>query len=312
MRLIQRAATGLLAFSTVALVACQNKDADNKTGSQSSGSTPAQSTSNVFDTGKLRAVVIGNALPMVKKNGDAYDGLSFVVLEAIRDQLNVSPLKKDKDIEIEPVAVGSAQEGLNKIRSGSADIACGVAFSWKRQRTLTYTLPFAMGGVRVLAPKGNDGTPDSLNGQTVGVVKDSVAANVLASSVDDASFQFFNTPDEALAALKDGTVKILGGDSLWLKANQAATAPEAALVPALPYARSGIGCVVAGTTPKLLNMSNLAIGRLLSAYVNDNDEVRTEINSWIGSGSTVGLSDDQIGSFFTIVLSTAAEFNKQS
>ncbi|PTU03641.1 amino acid ABC transporter substrate-binding protein, partial [Pseudomonas sp. HMWF031] len=172
MRLIQRAATGLLAFSTVALVACQNKDADNKPGSQSSGSTPAQSTSSVFDTGKLRAVVIGDALPMVKKNGDTYDGLSFVVLEAVRDQLNVSPLKKDKDIEIEPVAVGSAQEGLNKIRSGSADIACGVAFSWKRQRTLTYTLPFAMGGVRVLAPKGNDGTPDSLNGQTVGVVKD--------------------------------------------------------------------------------------------------------------------------------------------
>ena len=77
MRLIQRAATGLLAFSAVALVACQNKDGDNKTGSQSSGSTPAQSTSNVFDTGKLRAVVIGDALPMVKKNGDAYDGLSF-------------------------------------------------------------------------------------------------------------------------------------------------------------------------------------------------------------------------------------------
>ena len=59
-------------------------------------------------------------------------------------------------------------------------------------------------------------------------------------------------------------------------------------------------------------MSNLAIGRLLSAYVNDNDEVRTEINRWIGTGSTLGLSDDQIGSFFTIVLSTAAEFNKQS
>ena len=182
MRLIKRAATGLLAFSTLALVACQNKEASKTTGSQSSASAPEQSTSNVFDSGKLRAVVIGNALPMVKKDGDNYDGLSFVVLEAIRDQLNVSALKKDKEIDIEPVAVGSAQEGLNKIRSGAADIACGVAFSWKRQGTLTYTLPFAMGGVRVLAPQGNDGTPDRLNGQTVGVVKDSVAATALASS----------------------------------------------------------------------------------------------------------------------------------
>ena len=51
-----------------------------------------------------------------------------------------------------------------------------------------------MGGVRVLAPKGNDGTPDSLNGQTVGVVKDSVAANVVASSVDDASLPVFQHP----------------------------------------------------------------------------------------------------------------------
>ena len=58
-------------------------------------------------------------------------------------------------------------------------------------------------------------------------------------------------------------------------------------------------------------MSNLAIGRLLSAYVNDNDEVRTEINRWIGTGSTLGLSDDQIGSFFTIVLSTAASSPRQ-
>ena len=308
MRLLKRAATGLLALSTVALVACQNKEK----GSDTSASAPEQSASNVFESGKLRAVVIGNALPMVKKDGDTYDGLSFVVLEAIRDQLNVSTLKQDKEISIEPVTVGSAQEGLDKIRSGAADIACGVAFSWKRQRTLNYTLPFAMGGVRVLAPEGNDGTPDSLNGETIGVVKDSVAANILASSVDDASFQFFDTPDQALAALKDGTVKILGGESLWLKANQAATAPETALVPALPYARSGIGCVVAETTPKLLNMSNLAIGRLLSAYVNDNDEVRSEINSWIGKDSSIGLSDDQIGTFFTIVLSTAGEFNKQS
>ena len=299
MRLIKTAATGLLALSSVALVACQ-KDA----------STSA--SASVYDTGKLRAVVIGEALPMVEKKGDSYDGLSLVVLDAIRDQINVSPLKKDKEVAIEPIAVSSPQEGLEKIRSGEADIACGVDFSWQRQRTLTYTLPFAMGGVRVLAPAGNDGTPESLNGQTVGVVKDTTASSVLASSVDDASFKFFDSPGEALAALKDGSIDFLGGNTLWLKANQAATAPNAALVPTFPYARSSIACVVADTTPKLLNISNLAIGRLLSSYINNNTEVRSAINQWIGKDSTVGLSDEQIGSFFTIVLSTAAEFSKQS
>ncbi len=299
MRLIKTAATGLLALSSVALVACQ-KDA----------STSA--SASVYDTGKLRAVVIGEALPMVEKKGDSYDGLSLVVLDAIRDQINVSPLKKDKEVAIEPIAVSSPQEGLEKIRSGEADIACGVDFSWQRQRTLTYTLPFAMGGVRVLAPAGNDGTPESLNGQTVGVVKDTTASSVLASSVDDASFKFFDSPGEALAALKDGSIDFLGGNTLWLKANQAAIAPDAALVPTFPYARSSIACVVADTTPKLLNISNLAIGRLLSSYINNNTEVRSAINQWIGKDSTVGLSDEQIGSFFTIVLSTAAEFSKQS
>ena len=306
MRLIHKAATGLLALSTIALVGCQNET------TEANNSTKSSSEANVYDSGKLRAVVIGDALPMVKKEGDNYDGLSFVVLEAIRDQINVSPKKKDKEVSIEPVAAGSAREGLDMIRSGAADIACGVAFTWERQRSLTYTLPFSVGGVRLLAPDGIDGTPDSLSGKTVGVVKDSMAATVLAESVDDTKFQFFEAPDQALAALKDGNVEILGGDSLWLRANQAETAPEAALVPDRPYARSGVGCVVADTTPHLLNISNLGIGRLLSGYINDDDGVRSAINTWIGTDSTVGLKDEQINRFFTIVLSTAAEFNPQS
>ena len=306
MRLIHKAATGLLALSTIALVGCQNET------TEANNSTKSSSEANVYDSGKLRAVVIGDALPMVKKEGDNYDGLSFVVLEAIRDQINVSPKKKDKEVSIEPVAAGSAREGLDMIRSGAADIACGVAFTWERQRSLTYTLPFSVGGVRLLAPDGIDGTPDSLSGKTVGVVKDSMAATVLAESVDDAKFQFFDTPDQALAALKDGNVEILGGDSLWLRANQAETAPEAALVPDRPYARSGVGCVVADTTPHLLNISNLGIGRLLSGYINDDDGVRSAINTWIGTESTVGLKEEQINRFFTIVLSTAAQFNPQS
>lgn len=101
---------------------------------------------------------------MVEKSGSTYDGLSFVVLKAIRDQRKWGPQAKAYQFSIEPVAVSSPCEGLDKIRSGEADIACGVAFSWERQRTLDYTIPFANGGVRVLAPKGTDGTPDSLKG----------------------------------------------------------------------------------------------------------------------------------------------------
>ena len=48
----------------------------------------------------------------------------------------------------------------------------------QRQATLNYTLPFAMGGVRLLTPTGIDGTPESLKGQTIGVINNSVAAVV--------------------------------------------------------------------------------------------------------------------------------------
>ena len=301
MGLRKTATCGLLSLSALALVACQKPAAELKEG-------PSEvASSSALETGKLRAVVIGQALPMVEKTGDSYDGLTFVVLEAIRDQLAHSPQAKAESFSIEPVAVSSAREGLDKIQSGEADIACGVAFSWERQRTLNFTIPFANGGVRLLAPKGNDGTPASLKGQTIGVVKNSVAADVLAGAVEDAQFQFFETPASALAALKGGDVTILGGDSLWLKANRAETAPDDDLVPDRAYSRSGVGCVVGESTPHLLNVSNLAIGRLLSAYVENDPAVRTEINRWIGDGSAIDLSDNQISRFFRMVLATTAE-----
>ena len=306
MGLRKTATCGLLALSAMAVVACQKPAAESDGGSKA-----AQATANAFETGSLRAVVIGDALPMVQKNGDNYDGLSFVVLEAIRDQMKTAPHAKADSFAIEPVAVTSAREGLDKIRSGAADIACGVAFSWERQRTLDFTIPFANGGVRVLAPQGNDGTPGSLQGKTIGVVQNTVAADVLARSLDDAQFQFFDTPEQALAGLKNGDVTFLGGDSLWLKANRQATAPDDALVPDRAYSRSGVGCVVGDSTPHLLNVSNLAIGRLLSAYIDNDPAVRSEINRWIGSDSGIDLSDQKISTFFRMVLSTTAQFSNK-
>lgn len=302
MGLRKTATCGLLALSTLAVVACQKPATD---------ATSNAAAANAFETGSLRAVVIGDGLPMITKEGDTYDGLSMVVLEAIRDQMQTAPQAKADSFSIEPVPVASAREGLDKIRSGEADLACGVAFSWERQNSVDFTIPFANGGVRLLAPEGNDGTPASLKGQTIGVVQDSVASKVLAASLDDVQFKFFEGPEQALAALKSGDVKVLGGDSLWLKANHKATAPDAVVVPERAYARSGVGCVVGDATPKLLNVSNLAIGRLLGAYVDNDPAVRSEVNRWIGQDSAIGLSDDQISKFFRIVLATTAQFSNQ-
>ena len=137
MALLKTATRGLLALTSLALVACQRPSPE--------AAAPKPAPANAFETGILRAVVIGDALPMVQKTGDEFDGLSFVVLEAIRDQMTTSAQAKADSFSIEPVAVSTAKEGLEKIRSGEADLACGVAFSWERQRTLDFTIPFANG-----------------------------------------------------------------------------------------------------------------------------------------------------------------------
>ena len=82
-----------------------------------------------------------------------------------------------------------------------------------------------------------DGTPASLEGQTIGVVKDTASAQVLKSVVPGASLKSFTTPQEALDAFYAGDVPILGGGTLWLAANS--RIDKTALLPFRPYGRFG-------------------------------------------------------------------------
>lgn len=205
--------------------------------------------------------------------------------------------------------MNSVQDAKEALLSGKADIACGVAYSWERAILVDYTIPFALGGVRVLAPVGNDGTPASLAGKTVGVIKDTVAAQTLETAAPQAKYVSYNSPAAALAAMRSGSVDILGGDSLWLKANKASVAPNAGIVPIVPYGRSGIGCIIPENNSTMLNYSNIAIGKILQGYVNDVAPVQTMINRWIGPGSAVNLNQELIKAYYATVLSTAAQLS---
>ena len=83
-----------------------------------------------------------------------------------------------------------------------------------------------------------DGTPASLEGQTIGVVKDTASAQVLKNVVPGATLKNFTTPKEALDAFYAGDVSILGGGTLWMAANS--RIDKTALLPFRPYRRSGI------------------------------------------------------------------------
>jgi polar amino acid transport system substrate-binding protein len=85
--------------------------------------------------------------------------------------------------------------------------------------------------------------------------------------------------------------------------------PSGNVAPSVPYNRSAVGCVVPENNSGLLNLSNLAIAKLLQAYINDDPSALQRINQWVGPGSSVNLSQDVIKAYFTNVLLTAALLN---
>jgi len=247
----------------------------------------------------LKAVVFEEVKPLYQKTDAGYEGFGVDVLEQIRIQANRS--------KVTYRAASSVQDGIGAVISGKADIACGVAFTWDRSTKVTYSLPFSVGGTRLLMASDTtvDGTPDSLNGQTIGVVKDTPASKVLGDVAPGATLKNYNTPKEALDAFYSGEVSILGGGTLWLAANS--RIDKTALLPFRPYARSGISCIVKQNNGKLLSSTNIALGQMMQAYMDGDAGTREMINRWIGPGSDVGLSQETIKSLYGLILSITAE-----
>ena len=258
--------------------------------------TPAAAESTT-----LKAVIFEDVKPLYQKTDAGYEGLGVDVLEQIRMQA--------RRRKVQYSSANSVKEGLNAVITGKADIACGVAFTWARSTQVNYTLPFGIGGTRLLTASDTkvDGTPDSLSGQTVGVVKDSASAKVLKSVVPGVTLKAFDTPAQALAAYDSGDVPILGGGTLWLAANSSPA--STALLPLRPYGRSGIGCIVSQNNGKLLSNANLAIGQMMQAYMDGDAGTRHMVERWIGPESSVGLSREVIQALYGLILNVTAEIS---
>ena len=261
----------------------------------------AWSTPVAAESTMLKAVIFEEVKPLYQKTDAGYEGLGVDVLEQIRMQA--------RRRKVQYTSANSVKEGLNAVITGKADIACGVAFTWARSTQVNYTLPFGIGGTRLLTASNTtvDGTPSSLSGKTVGVVKDSASAKVLKSVVPGVTLKTFDTPALALAAYDSGDVPILGGGTLWLAANSSPA--STALLPLRPYGRSGIGCIVSQNNGKLLSNANLAIGQTMQAYMDGDAGTRHMVERWIGPESSVGLSREVIQALYGLILNVTAEIS---
>ena len=285
-----------LFLALTALTACSMPDKN----SASDAEAPA---SPIEQISSVKAVAVTDALPYSAKNGQQWEGLSHEVLSVIQAELGGD---SSPDI-IEVASVKAAGEAL---KDGSANIACGVGFSWDRAKELSYSLPFAVGGVRLLTTADIDGTPAELKGRTIGVIRDSVPASVVAKQLPEAKPKPFDSPAAALDALQQGTVDAIANGALWAKANLDAV-PGSKAVPERPYGRSAVACVVNPENHALLAKANVAVAQLLQNYIDGDEESTTRINRWIGPESSVGLSGEAIAAYYNAVLSTVTGINTQ-
>ena len=299
MRLMLLRSSALL-LALTALTACSTPQ-PNSTASTSDTEAPAP-TPEPDNT--LKAVALSDALPYSSKNGQQWEGLAHEILSVIQAELG-------GDAAAEIVDVTSVKAAGEALKDGSANIACGVGFSWDRAEQLSYSLPFAVGGVRLLTTDDNDGTPEALNGKSIGVVEDSVPAEVVAKQLPETELTPFDSPAAALDALKQGTVDAIANGALWAKANADAV-PGSKAVPERPYGRSAVGCVVNPENQALLAKANVAIAQLLQNYVDGDDASTSRINRWIGPESAVGLSTESIATYYNAVLSTVTGIDTQA
>ena len=253
----------------------------------------------------MKAVVINDALPYSTKDGDAWSGLAVDVLKAIQNEQSGD----SASTELSYQEVSSVSEAKDVLSSGKANIVCGVGFSWKRSKQINYTLPFAVGGMRLLTTADMDGTPESMKGQEIGVITGTIPASLVESQLPDAKVKNYDSPDAALEALKNGEINTVAGGALWSKANMA-DIPGSRMVPDRPYGRAGVGCAVTHGNDDLLATGNLAIGQLLQGYIDGDEESTRIINSSIGSDSPVGLEADKIAAYYNSVLGTVAGIGK--
>ena len=267
-------------------------------------SSQTKTTSSSTAVG-MKAVVINDALPYSTKDGDAWSGLAVDVLKAIQNEQTGD----SASTELSYQEVSSVSEAKDALSSGKANIVCGVGFSWKRSKQINYTLPFAVGGMRLLTTADVDGTPESMKGQEIGVITGTIPASLVESQLPDAKVKNYDSPDAALEALKNGVINTVAGGALWSKANMA-DIPGSRMVPDRPYGRAGVGCAVTHGNDDLLATGNLAIGQLLQGYVDGEEESTRIINASIGPDSPVGLEADKIAAYYNSVLGTVAGIGK--
>ena len=211
-----------------------------------------------------------------------------------------------RPVQLSVQATASAQEQIAGLTDGRLQLACGVPFTWEGDTVVDYSLPIGISGLRLLAPSGRlDGSPDSLRGRRIGVVKDSLAATELGGIQPAARAVPFASLAAAFAALRAGQLEGVIGDSTLLAGLvKTSGATNLTLVPEEPYEIYAVSCVLPENDSIFRNLVNLAIARRMQAYLDDDPRTVAAVHRWVGPGGMRELTPEQIRGVYEMVLST--------
>ncbi|MBM5803821.1 MAG: transporter substrate-binding domain-containing protein [Cyanobacteria bacterium K_DeepCast_35m_m2_155] len=256
----------------------------------------------VARTGQLRLIGPIDHPPMLSVDAKGQpQGYGALVARRIAD-LVAKAVGKPVQLVYEPVA--DSELISQKLGEGKAELACGLPFTWAREEVLDFTFPIAMSGLRLIAPAGRlDGTVASLAGQRIGVVRDSLADTQLRGMQPAAQVQTYLDLAAALKALAAGQLNGVIGDTAILAGLTSEQGLQGmAQTPVRPYLRYPVACAVPENASAYRGLANRAIVQLLQGYIEGIPADVSAVDRWIGPGTALGLSQQQIRGAFDALL----------
>lgn len=207
-------------------------------------------------------------------------------------------------VRIRFVPVANAAAMVEAVASGGAALACGVPFSWDKEMVVDYSIPIGLSGLRLLTTStAIDGSPASLAGRRIGTVTGSKGADAIATLQPAARPVAFDSTSAAFAALQQGKVDgVLGDSNVLAGLRKTRGLSGAQLVPADPYVSYGVGCIVPQNSSDFLNIVNLAIAKQQVGYLEGRPDAVASVDPWVGPNGVLGISSDQVRRFFQVNL----------
>ncbi|QLE54810.1 amino acid ABC transporter substrate-binding protein [Nostoc sp. TCL26-01] len=247
----------------------------------------------VARTGVLTAGTSRDATPFAYADEQGQlIGYSVDMLSVIKQQIEKESGKK---IQLKLVAVTPAQR-IPKIVNRQVDIVCdATSFTWERDKKVDFSVSYGATGTQLLVKTGSNlGLPESLIGKRIGVLAQTTNEQAIKRVQPQAKLVYFKSRGEGFTALQQGKIDAFSSDSILLEGwlQKAKNPDDFAIVPARPYSREGIACMVPENNSKFLDVVNYSLVKFMQGFVNNENKYVTIFDRWFGAKGAVFLNQD--------------------